>query len=1433
MAFCLAAFGIFFFSTIFPQEAYSAQASVTVDISPQQAREAGAQWHIRYRTPGWDWDTWSWTWSNSNWSTYSGWMNSGGTWNRDFSWVPEIEVEIQFKNVTGCTKPANYIRMLDNGDSFSYTGTYQNCTTPTTTEATTTQETTTGATTTQETTTEATTTEVTTTQETTTTIPGTACIDISQIPLDTQIQAAPATIMFVIDDSGSMDWEILTNEADGLFHVGSDEFGYLFSGYSPGSDNLTNTGVGTLTGSNRARWKSQWSGYNRMYYNSKVTYAPWPDKANADRVSPRSNPQITTPTLNMNDTYTTITRTGVEVIVDNGGVGYQEPSGTWQNSGSPNSYLSGSRYTTTTNGSAVWTPSIPTAGSYDVYVWYNCYGQRDKMAIYAVTHASGTTSYDVNQRSGSGNPCGEWVLLGTHSFNQGTGGNIRVTRMGNGGDYGDSTNADAVKFVRSESGDIVVKNAHYYVWSSQQDRPYLVVLDGNGTSGSILYYRFGNREAESASSAALEGPTTAPDDIVPKNDDGSVRSYLQEIQNFTNWFSYYRRREFTAKNAVANVIVGLSGVRVGYYGINGSIRKAVRPVSLTMGTQFSDSTSALLVDLYGINSDGSTPLRSGLKTAGDYLSGTGSDPFNTSPYYSAALGGACQQSFAIVMTDGYWNGDTTFNIGNQDSGMGYPYQDIYSNTLADVAMKYYKTDLSSGTGGLQNLVPTHFPDLANWQHMVTYAVAFGLTGTMNPDDYDFYNSDPSLRTPITWLNPSTEGGATKIDDLWHATVNGRGEYLSAENPEELTSALLSLAQSIVSRIGSGASVSINGEEIHAGSTLFQSSYKSDNWTGEVKAYSINPSSGAVSSNYLWSAQGRLESQNWNTGRVIATYDGTTGIPFRYASLSSMQQSLLNQNQVNYLRGDDSLEADHGGSYRNRIYKLGDIVHSIPVYHKNFIFAGGNDGMLHGFNASTGQEVFAYVPNLVFPNLSHLTSPAYAHKFYVNNSSYIKDIGVKDLLVCGLGAGGKGYFCLDVTAPAANTESNVNGWVKWEYPKSGTSQSEIDDLGLSFSQAFIVNSNLGWVVVFGNGYNSINGQAALYILNAEDGSLIKKINVGGTCNGLSTPAVIDVNNDYKVDYVYAGDLIGNLWKFDLTGQTATNWDVAYKTGSTPKPLFRAKDTSGTGQAITTKPDVMLHCDKTKPGYLVLFGTGKYFGDSDFNNTQMETIYGIWDYGDDADDSEYLGEFDRGSAARLSNQPNTVSLLQQTEKFFGLDPGGSSTLELRVISNNTPQWKTVSDRNGTGDGGDPSNGETNHAGWYFDLPISKERVIRNVLIRDGKLIVISSIPKTSPCDAGGDSIFHEMDACSGGRLTKPQFDINNDGVIDDNDMFTITVNGETITVPPTGIKYTGMIYEPIVLWQGAWETKYFSTSRGEIIMLKEAAERRGINYWREID
>jgi type IV pilus assembly protein PilY1 len=185
----------------------------------------------------------------------------------------------------------------------------------------------------------------------------------------------------------------------------------------------------------------------------------------------------------------------------------------------------------------------------------------------------------------------------------------------------------------------------------------------------------------------------------------------------------------------------------------------------------------------------------------------------TSPL-SADANGECQQNFVIMFTDAAYNG-TSAGVGNVDKDYPAPYGDNASNTLADVAMYYWENDLAPLVA---NNVPTNFYDSAIWQHMVTYTVTFGVEGNMDPDDYDLYNIDPGQRVYPTWPN-AVNDDKEKLDDMWHAAINGRGKYFSAKNPQEVVKAFDEIINDVLSRIGSGASVSINGEELSSESIL--------------------------------------------------------------------------------------------------------------------------------------------------------------------------------------------------------------------------------------------------------------------------------------------------------------------------------------------------------------------------------------------------------------------------------------------------------------------------------------------------------------------------------------------------------------------------------------------------------------------------------------
>jgi len=274
-----------------------------------------------------------------------------------------------------------------------------------------------------------------------------------------------------------------------------------------------------------------------------------------------------------------------------------------------------------------------------------------------------------------------------------------------------------------------------------------------------------------------------------------------------------------------------------------------------------------------------------------------------------------------------------------------------------------------------------------------------------------------------------------------------------------------------------------------------------------------------------------------------------------------------------------------------------------------------------------------------------------------------------------------------------------------------------------------------VVIFGNGYDSPNQCASLVVLDAYTGKEVKVIQTSFRspcdCNGLSGVLPVDVTGDARVDYVYAGDLRGNLWKFDLTNESSSKWRTRYRDGSSnPKPLFTAQGPNNQTQPITITPSIMKHPNGGYPGFMVLFGTGRYLNTADLENTDVQTIYGVWDYGD-ADD-EYLGTFDRGDEKELSNQPDSVSMLEQTQIFYQeVDfPNGDHTAKLRVLSDNVIIWKVEDDTLAT-DAPNPADGEDNHAGWYFDLHLAdtgyKERVIRTGKIDQGQVLAKCQDPR----------------------------------------------------------------------------------------------------------
>ena len=517
-----------------------------------------------------------------------------------------------------------------------------------------------------------------------------------------------------------------------------------------------------------------------------------------------------------------------------------------------------------------------------------------------------------------------------------------------------------------------------------------------------------------------------------------------------------------------------------------------------------------------------------------------------------------------------------------------------------------------------------------------------------------------------------------------------------------------------------------------------------------------------------------------------------GIPFRWpANTSSLganeiveaQSSALGSAAVlNYLRGDRSNELTDeeirtgagAGKFRKRAANtvLGDIINSGPQfvgppvgqYHNpnlflaNYrtrdylqfrttnlsrtpmIYVGANDGMLHGFNAGTGvtkgKELLAFVPNAVYPNLRSLSERNYAHKFFVDASPVVADAKInvdgqlkwQTVLVGGLNSGGKSIYALNVTDPSAFSEPNALNTVLWEYSDA--------DLGYTFSRPMIVktNHNGKWAAIFGNGYNnSGTGTAVLYVVDLSDGTLIQKIDTGvgsaANLNGLASVNAIDMDLNGTVDYIYGGDLRGNMWKFDVSNSNKNNWSIPYRSGNTPQALYVARDSNGNTQPITTPPLLLFNHTNTKT-VMVYFGTGKYLESSDKGNTQQQTFYAIWD---------------KGVVVNSVTTRNSATLLRQ--EITNTSIGGE---KFRLISgNHAVDWAT-------------------QKGWYQDLPgyvpgegqvlRLGERVVGTPTVINGILFYSTFIPVTDPCTPGGVGFLMGVEVQNGGMPSFPIFDTN---------------------------------------------------------------------------
>ena len=502
---------------------------------------------------------------------------------------------------------------------------------------------------------------------------------------------------------------------------------------------------------------------------------------------------------------------------------------------------------------------------------------------------------------------------------------------------------------------------------------------------------------------------------------------------------------------------------------------------------------------------------------------------------------------------------------------------------------------------------------------------------------------------------------------------------------------------------------------------------------------------------------------------------------KYASQGSKNiSSDVGKARLRYLRGERSNEGK-GWGFRERQSLLGDIVHSSAVYigppslnwpsgglfpggirsysrfaqdnrnRMSMVAVGSNDGMLHLFSADTGKELLAYLPNNLFSveknaGYHYLTDSKYSHRYYVDGTPTVSDVFISSsssepewqtVLVGIEGSGGRGIFALNLTDPNKFSEDYAKELVLWEF-----SSRDDPHFGYTLSRPTIaLLPNGRWAVITGNGYQHIAsdtptaGQAELFVIYIDggiDGEWTEGVDylrlptgVGSVDrrNGLSTPAIIDTNGDGVADLVYAGDILGNLWNFDLSSNNDSDWTISHE-----GPIF----TSQNNQPITVKPEVIKHpiisTSGNEPNMLIFFGTGQYLVSGDNSTVDQQSFYAVWDKGD----HELL-------RSNLVGQEFLISAIKDG----------------RITNPN--RWQDLSvDYKGASKG--------DRYGWYIDLPDIGERVVTDARYRNGIVFFNTLVPTDpKPCASGGTGWMMSVDAITGGSPGLPAFDFNGDGQI----------------------------------------------------------------------
>lgn len=809
------------------------------------------------------------------------------------------------------------------------------------------------------------------------------------------------------------------------------------------------------------------------------------------------------------------------------------------------------------------------------------------------------------------------------------------------------------------------------------------------------------------------------------------------LQNFANWFSYYGNRHRALIAGLTRSLTSVNNMRVGFFRISQHAsrdepvsKSSERVAMYDMGD--ADDKASLYTEILKNFGWSSTYNRQAVNAAGQQLKRTDNQ---------APVKLQCQKNAIMLFTDGYSNGGgPSVSNSDGDGPMGAPFSDSNANTLGDIAARYYREPLvPGGKVPVPGTCPSSDPkvDCQTALHANFYGVTLGGRGDLfNPDvDKDPY-TDPAVYQ--NWPAREDDDRST-IDDIWHATVNTRGELVNARSPADIVEAMRRILRSVSSGNSPSGTLAVTGSRIGDRTLAIEPSYQINNegtdWSSELRAVKLerNLATGEVveaaeggweaSAVLAGMAAGTRQNHVWfgtSNGTGASQFNGSNvslaalcsnprpGMSRCTASEITTELGIDANHAVAYLLGDESEEVGNGGPLRDRTNRLGDIINSTPVvsaptddygyrslpspygssygtYLENkrdarnvMVYVGANDGMLHGFDggmnaegeldSNGGRERLAFIPRAVLGHMGNLLFPydaedggdqKFDHRYFVDGPLAVSDAyyggGWKTVLVGTTGAGGRSVFALNVSNPGAFTSSSNKLWeIDDQHPTADVRNNIGHVLGRPVIVPVKSGSTVAWKAIFGNGYNSTNGNAVLFVVDVGTGNVQMISAIEATApagsNGLGNVVVADrwgggsmttrIRDGYA-DTVYAADRKGAVWKFDLrSGSSATVTNPVFVTQEHAEDGVRYRQPIIGGLTATAGQG---------GGVMLFFGTGSFSFGSDAADSSIQSIYGVLDR--ETGSTVNSGNLLQRSITGTVNGSRTIGGGTMTSGFYG--------------------------------------------------------------------------------------------------------------------------------------------------------------------------------------